>query len=115
MNGSVKSLHPSQLKLRERSIENEIHSSDGIYVKRFDTSLQRSQEAERDHTDNFLDRVLFNDRDEPGKKFEKFVRKRDKLSEIHQDDRFKHPKFSSEMDRIQKAISKVPLSLEPLN
>jgi len=61
-----------------------------------------------------LDRDQYNDKDEPGKKFTDFVRKRDKLQEIHKHGRVRYNAYNSETDRVIRALNKSPLSLEPL-
>eukprot|EP00347_Sterkiella_histriomuscorum_P009751 403340029 len=114
MQGTVLSKHHSLVRYRERDMENEQHTGDGMYVKNFETTKDRCQRLESEYKDRHLNRDLFNEKDEPGKKFTDFVRKRDKLQEIHKHGRVKYHQYTSETDRVTRSINKSPFSLEPL-
>ncbi|CDW87461.1 UNKNOWN [Stylonychia lemnae] len=114
MNGAVVNTHPTHVVFRERQMENEKHQGDGVYVKTFETSKNKADRMEQEHNERYLDRDQYNDKDEPGKKFTEFVRKRDKLEEIHKHGRVRYNAYNSESDRVSRVLNKSPLSLEPL-
>lgn len=115
MHGAVTQKHPSQVRYREREMANEQHDGDGMYVRTFETTKSRANRVESEFQDRHLKRSLFNDKDEPGKKFMDFVRKRDNLEEIHSHGRVRYCQFNNESDRVKKQINRSPINLEPLN
>lgn len=115
MQGAVVNQHPGHVRMRERSMEKEMHSGDGIYVRSYLTTLEKSTIAQKDHNARYLPRPLYNDKDEPGKKFaEGWLRKRDPSEDVHTV-RMRYAQHLTEQERINRSINKSPVNFEPIN